>query len=183
MLTLILVFVYARFNLNSIRKVMKELAMSLGWEFKGSIFSEAVAAGEYNGISTRIRYWPGSKYRTRYFIIELDITGTFEVKISKENFFHRLGKKTGLAREIETGDAAFDEKYFLKASDDYNAEIYMQKPQVRQTVSSILDTGFSIDMDSRKMKFTAITAYGKIADVFLLKTVLDNAYRLIKELP
>ena len=175
--------IYLKFFTKNMRNTLKELAESLGWEFKGSIFSEAVAAGEYNGIAVKMRYWPGSKYRSSYFKIELDSAASFEIKISKENFMHRLGKTTGLAKEIETGDPQFDEKYFLRASDDYNAELFMHKTQVRQAVTYILDTGFNLNIDRQQIVLTANVMYSRLADVLMLKNVLDQAYRLIQELP
>jgi hypothetical protein len=183
MLLIISALFYVRFTLNKVKKAMKELSLSLGWEFKNSLFSETHAQGEYNGISSLIKYYPGSKYRASYFGIELDIKSTFEIIVSKENFMHKLGKQTGLAKEIQTGDLQFDEKYFLKASNDYNAELYMQKPQVREVVTMIADSGFTINIAENKMKLMASVGFNKVADMFILKTALDNAYRLIKELP
>jgi hypothetical protein len=180
---LIPIIIYVKYNIGGIRKVMKELGLSMGWDYRNPIFGHTTLKGVYNGVDVLITYYPGSKHSRRYFGIELDIQSMFDIRISKENFMHKLGKKTGLAKEIETGDQQFDEKYFLKASNSYNAELFMRKSQVRQAVTSIVDTGFSIDMDNRKIKLIASVNYSKLADMFILQNVLDNAYRLIKELP
>ncbi len=71
--------------------------------------------GAISGKTFHCRYESGTRKNAVSFALRLDHPFPEVVKLAKEGAFHRLCKRIGLEVEVETGDAAFDDRFYVNA--------------------------------------------------------------------
>lgn len=76
--------------------------------------------GRVSGKPFRCRYEAGTRKHSVSFAVRLEHPFPEVVKLAKEGSFHRLCKHIGLEVEVETGDPAFDDRFYVNADNpDY----------------------------------------------------------------
>ena len=67
----------------------------------------------------------------------------FELKISKEGVFSKIGKKLG-GQDLEIGDHEFDEHFVVKSNDDMMATRFLNSHEVKSRIN--FHKGFHLDL-------------------------------------
>jgi hypothetical protein len=114
--------------------------------------------GTVNGIEYWFEYFSGSKNQPSYFQIGLSLSPRTSIPVSfsvkKETAFDRFFMKHGITQEIQTGDSAFDEQFFIKTSFPDFVSLLFSKPVVRNSIQSVYHAGFN-ELQFRKHQLVA----------------------------
>jgi hypothetical protein len=96
-----------------------------------------------NGTIYQLHRKPGSRNSPPTLLVKLQTDQNAAFRITRENWFDRLGKNLGLSLEVETGDAEFDNSCYLDSDmPDFLARL-LQNADVREAVRQILQAGFT----------------------------------------
>jgi hypothetical protein len=79
------------------------------------------------------------------------------VLVRRERVSDRLGKRMGFNREVQLGDAAFDEAAFIDTAESEDlVRRLLERPDVRAAVLAVLATGYSVDMSAAGLRATRV---------------------------
>ncbi len=143
------------------RKKLAPLAATFGGEFRTSFFHGYYVSFMNQHVEAKIRLIPASKNTPAYLKLEQQGTLGFDLKITEEGITSRALEKIGLARDVKTGDPAFDEKYAIRASNEAHAMTLLADPASKEAVEHFNRHGFT-ELDYKKQVLTATKArYGE----------------------
>jgi hypothetical protein len=66
------------------------------------------------------------------------------LEVCDENWFDRLAKAVGVAREHQTGDVAFDRRFYVRCLSPDFARRMFENPAARKAVADLRDLGFRV---------------------------------------
>ena len=74
--------------------------------------------------------------------LDLKVRHTFDhsVDIVQENMTHRLGKRTGLVDEVQSGDETFDKRFFLDGDNSEFVAMFVGNELRRRHIKGVFDT-------------------------------------------
>jgi|GEM_PF-5032766 len=73
-------------------------------------------------------------------LLKLHHSFDHSIKIVPENLTHRLGKRTGLVDEVQSGDEAFDQSFFLDGDNSQFVADFVANELRRRHIKGIFDT-------------------------------------------
>lgn len=141
------VFVAVIFIGISIGRRKKQVFDALGTFLQGSVSGSALLGfftfrGYYKNRPLKIERRPPGKNTPEWLKVTFeDPPFAFGLKVSKEGFFKSAMKKMGLMKDIETGDAAFDERLYAASETRELAAGYLSDAARRALVISLFDAG------------------------------------------
>lgn len=100
-------------------------------------------SGQVDGQLYSYEYNVGTRNSPPKFEVRISSPAFASFAIRRENWFDRLGKFLGLALEIHTGDAKFDETYYVESDAPRITETQLGDERVREAMASILSLGFT----------------------------------------
>jgi hypothetical protein len=117
---------------------------------KFSLF--ATWEGVWAGRNFRLRLIPEGKNTPAYLEVYVFKKGTYRLKIQKETWAHRAGKRLGWLREMPVHDPAFDKEFFMSSNKPMRAAEFLGRLDVKSAVLSLFAEGFDIvAMDEKKI--------------------------------
>lgn len=122
----------------------------------GNFKAAVPAERELDGVTYTILYTPpvkGKNARPSVLRISaaIDVEGEFE--IVPESGFDRFAKKWGVAHEIQTFDASFDHRCFVRSDTVEFTEAYLGNPDNRGIIANLHDMGFkSVTLKGHEIK-------------------------------
>jgi hypothetical protein len=120
------------------RRFSKQMAAALGAEKSGRRMNAT-----HNGISYHYHWNPGSRNSPPYLQVFVDCISSGRFRVIREGALERFFTKLGISRQIKTGDAAFDQEFYILSDETDFATGYFSDPQKRQAVSEIFAMGFT----------------------------------------
>lgn len=155
--------------------VTKEEALLSGLTSGGATLKATKEGGLYEGNDVLLELdgrelFVNAKYVSRSFIRAnvLVKTGFLPWAIfTREKGFHRLGKSLGINREVQTGDAAFDQRCYVDSPEnDEVVKRLLADQAARQAILGLLDLGFHVQTSTRGVEaFQIVPASGALRDV------------------
>lgn len=98
--------------------------------------------GPYRGWQLLISYRPGGKNRPSRLDYALDgPLFAFDLNLGKEDFVTSALGALGLARDLSTGDPAFDSRFRISSEQPDLALRYLSLPGMRERLSALFDIG------------------------------------------
>jgi hypothetical protein len=85
---------------------------------------------------------PGKNGRPSSLGVSTPVDAAGEFKITRETWFDRLGKRLGLALEVQTGDEEFDRECYVRSDTPEFAEAYLGDPVKRVAILDMRRLGF-----------------------------------------
>ncbi len=138
----------------------------------GTMFQRPEISGTYRGQPVRLyTYTQGSgKNRHTYTctVVGLNRPLALGLRVYKEGFFSKIGKAVG-TQDIQTGDAAFDDRVMIKG-DDEDGVLEVLTPDVRRALGTLVGKEPGIQLDDSGMKQTNS---GFVSDTARLTYLLD----------
>jgi hypothetical protein len=96
---------------------------------------------------------PGTKARPPYLEVFVHWEARGDFRIIPETWFDRLCKRIGLAKEIQTRDADFDERFYILTETPELARRMFEMVENRRLVTALFDLGFrDIAFDGQRFK-------------------------------
>lgn len=139
----------------------------------GTFFKRPEISGNYRGHPVRVyTYTQGSgKNRHTYTCTAVMFNQPLRLglRVYKEGFFSKIGKAVG-TQDIQTGDAAFDDRVMIKG-DDEDGVLQVLTPEVRRAVGGMVEQEPGIQLDDSGMKQTNS---GFVSDTARLTSLLDG---------
>jgi hypothetical protein len=111
----------------------------------GNYVAHVAETRQYQGRAYVVFYQPPVKKRKNRRPSSLTIrvpAVTPAMHFNKENWFDRLCKHVGIAREHQTGDVVFDRAVYVRSPSDGYAEKYLNDAQKRAAVLALKRQGF-----------------------------------------
>jgi hypothetical protein len=105
-----------------------------------------------DGVELRVIVTSGSRSRGHYPYLELRKIRPigFKMLIHVEHELTEGFKDLGLLEDVTIGDSSFDERFFLRAGDSHQAQLYFQSDRRRQAIHNLFDLGFSFVEATKK---------------------------------
>jgi hypothetical protein len=140
-----------------------------GWMFSQSpnraddLFKDKqVLTGSYNGRKYQYVYDCGygegltshqKRHSAPFFEVTAECLSKGDFRIVKESWIDILLKMMGMFREIQTGDADFDKKFYIETNTPHLASAFLKEVRTREIVEQIFQTGFTeLEQDGSVMK-------------------------------
>ena len=102
-------------------------------------------AHDLDGVAYHVHYTPpvkGKHARPSVLTFSAPVACSGEFAMAAETWFDRLCKRWGIAVEVETGDAAFDEGCYVRSDTPAFAEAYLSDPLKRTAILDLRRFGF-----------------------------------------
>jgi hypothetical protein len=101
-----------------------------------------------------------SRRRNSGSVLQLwvDTPNSFFFQINSETGIDRTAKQLGVSREIQTGDAEFDRRFYITAHDEEAVRLMLQDAEARAAMQVLSDAGF-IEIYQRKKRLGARMVY------------------------
>jgi hypothetical protein len=120
------------------RRFTNRIAAALGAEKSGRRMNAT-----HDGISYHYHWNPGSRNSPSYLQVFVDCMSSGRFRVIREGALERFFTKLGISSQIKTGDAAFDQEFYILSDETDFATGYFSDPQKRQAVSDIFGMGFT----------------------------------------
>ena len=93
--------------------------------------------GRYGTLPYNLSYSP--RYRTQSADLTLNVPCTLgaEMKLNRETFFDKISKFFGIAKEHQTNDPEFDNKFYIMTENVKFAEAYLADSHKRQALLNL----------------------------------------------
>ena len=138
------------------------------------------ANNSYNGREYNAKYQRGSNNSPPSFSISIKINSPGIFKITLETAFDKFAKRINIAREIQTGDNKFDERFYIDTPTSGFTSVFLDNAEVRNKINNVFDLGFT-ELSLKKGKLTLVSnlnrATSKIDDNSI-KEALDNLFAI-----
>jgi hypothetical protein len=123
--------------------------------------------------------------RPGVFKISLGCQSDGEFTIRAEGTMDRLGKKIGIASEVQTHDADFDGRFYIDSSDREFVSAFFASPESREAIRSLFDLGFEAAVHDGKTMAVQWTGYERLEEfnAEFVKEAILYLTALIGELP
>lgn len=134
------------------RELFEAVASFLPGETGGSSFLQNFNfKGNYKGRPVRLKYSPSGKNSPSYLYVSLEgPLFVFDLDITREDTVTSVLDAIGLARDIRTGDEAFDSRFRIKSELPDLARKYLAAPGVRERIAALFgEDGFSLQLRAR----------------------------------
>lgn len=107
--------------------------------------------GTYKSRPVLLKYSPSGKNRPSYLHVSLEgPLFVFDLDITREDSVTSVLDAIGLARDIRTGDEAFDSRFRIKSELPDLARKYLALPGVRERITALFgEDGFSLQLRAR----------------------------------
>ncbi|MDH5638011.1 MAG: hypothetical protein OEZ04_05930 [Nitrospinota bacterium] len=102
----------------------------------------------------RWKYKSGSKNSPSTFTVIVKAQVPCDVTISREGVAHRVAKKYGISKELQTGDPTFDKDYYIDTYAPKFAASFLSDPYKRDAINDIMGAKF----DSVELKKDSVNA-------------------------
>ncbi len=138
---MVLVVLAKAFFSRSKRRFFEEISSFLPGTAGGGAFNQDFHfEGRYKNRPVRVQYRPGGEDSPDELEVSLlDPLFSFDLRISEENTLSRMLDTLGLARDLRSGDKAFDERFKLKSSAPGLAGSYLANPAARRRLMALFD--------------------------------------------
>lgn len=150
LIIIVVIVIVVRMVLRTQKKsslVLTDLADSLG-----AVKSGRVYAGMRDNVPFNFTYFPGAKNSPPRLTFRVDCASEGKFKVARETAFDRWGKRWGITREIQTGDATFDQSYFLQSDTPAFAASFFGDARKRDAVQAVFQMGASeVSHDGKTM--------------------------------
>lgn len=108
--------------------------------------------GQYQGAKVDVRLIPQSRNSPSYLEIFLFKRSHFTLKITRENFFSKLGRGLGFIKEVKTHDPFFDGRFLVFSNKPPRAADYLTQVFVKEVIAEFFQRGFDVfRMDEKKL--------------------------------
>jgi hypothetical protein len=134
------------------RELFEALSSFLPGGLEGSFFSPNVTfRGRYNNRQLLLSYSPSGKNKPSYLYTSLeDPLFVFDLDITCEDPLTSVLDAIGLARDIKTGDAAFDSLFRIKSELPDLARKYLALPGMRERITALFgEDGRSLQLRAK----------------------------------
>ncbi|MDW8242073.1 MAG: hypothetical protein RMJ88_02550 [Thermogemmata sp.] len=135
-----------------------------------------------DGVAITAIYRPPEKRGKNQIPSELrvstSVTASGEFHLLPETFWDRLGKRLGIAQEVTTGDAEFDERCYIRSDTPLFAAAYLSDPVKRIAFLDMQRLGFS-EMTLHKGELTALWPHFDPAKDWRPELLDEAAARLV----
>lgn len=176
---LVAVYFYRRSEKNFSETLAGVLGVSeLQWDPQQSTF-------QYRGLSFRYERYQGSKNSPPSFSVGVICQGTGgEFELYPEGGFHRFFKNLGLSREVQTGDDAFDSRFYIASDKPGFAAECFRSAEKREAARRIFDLKASSITHSKNRMIVKWSGHGSHKDgVAALREAMEVLATLAKDLP
>jgi hypothetical protein len=134
------------------RELFEAVSSFLPGELGGNFFLQNFSfRGNYKSRPVLLKYSPSGRNRPSY--LHVSIEGplfVFDLDITREDPVTSALDAIGLARDIRTGDKAFDSGFRIKSELPDLARKYLALPGVRERISALFGSdGFSLQLRAR----------------------------------
>ena len=108
--------------------------------------------GTYNGTEYYQQYTPGGRNVPSSYKIKIDCPSSGSFRISRETGFDRFFKALGIAKEIQTGNKEFDNKFFIKTDAVNFTRMFFMSTDKSRAISDVFKYGFTqVEHDGKTM--------------------------------
>jgi len=122
------------------RKSEKKFEETLANAFAGLSWDAKQQTFRWQGLSGRYEIYPGSKNSPPSFSVFMECAGSGgEFEVWPESAWERFFKRIGMTRETQTGDDAFDRRFYIDSRTPQFARECMASPERREAVRHLLD--------------------------------------------
>ncbi|NLC71801.1 MAG: hypothetical protein GX751_10640 [Desulfuromonadaceae bacterium] len=128
-----------------IRQSFEELSRRVhGTISRKSMFRGDLLEGRHDGSPYSCRYRMGSKNRPPSLRIRLHIPGPVKLVIRRKSWYDRFAAGIGLAAELPTGDAVFDQAFNLDTEQDAEVLSSLADQGLRRQIEALFGLGFPL---------------------------------------
>lgn len=111
----------------------------------GNYLADTFEARQHNGRHFEVFYRTpvkGKDARPSLLTVRLPVKAPTTLQFNDENWFDKLCKRFGIAREHQTGEAIFDDSVYIRGPSHDFAEEYLKDPQKREAILRLRRLGF-----------------------------------------
>jgi len=140
------------------KRRMAKLASALG-----AVPSGTGGEGVCDGVAYRFRYSPKSRNSPATLKVSIDSPAGQPFRIAREGRAERLSKRIGLSAEIQTGDPAFDDAFYMETDAVEFTRTLLMHDDAREAVCDTFRLGFTaVHQDGQRLQ--AVWSPFKLSD-------------------
>jgi len=184
-ITVPIIAVFLALKAKQRKKVSEMATKASATEVKNS-FGGRTFDGRFQDLEYNCRYFGGSKNSPPSFTITIKHPVPTPLTITRESGLDRLGKKIGLADELQTGDPAFDQAYYLNTEGKPLYRDFFSNRARREAVQGLFTAGYKVRhlaFVKDEVKVVISPFRRKDLDSFLLEPFLEKMAVLARALP
>lgn len=98
------------------------------------------------GVSHQLKYRPrtsGKNSHPSLLSLRVATASKIDLQINRENWFDRLCKSLGIAREFQTGNRPFDDAWYLRGEIDTRFGMQLKQGELRGQIHQLMSAGFT----------------------------------------
>jgi hypothetical protein len=139
---------YNKQRIASLKKLIPVLGGSLArWSFFVPKWE-----GRFEGLSVVVSLIPEGRNTPPYLRVWMQARSSLTLKITRETFSARLGKRLGLVREVTIHDPVFDRAFLIYSNQPARATAHLHNDQVKQTIHGLFTQGFeTLSVDPKRI--------------------------------
>lgn len=151
----------------------------------GLLQSGNSGTGTCEGTEYQYEYFPGGKNAPSYFRISVPCRSAGSFTVAKETGFDRLFARFGLSNEIRTGDAGFDDSFYITTNTVAFTKAFLSMREKRSAIRAIHDAGFNrIGHDGKVLMATCSPfRLDKEVDAALIEAIVSHLAILAQRIP
>jgi hypothetical protein len=132
---------------------------------KGGLYEGQEREYDYGGRHVFVGAWYVSQYQIRANLRVATAERLPWVAIFPEGSVERLGKAIGLNREVQTGDAAFDDAAYVDTvEDDAPVQRLLENAALRDAARELIAHGYKVQLSERGVEAYEIVGTGQPVD-------------------
>lgn len=108
----------------------------------GNYLANVPETRRHGDVEFEVQYLASVNSRPSMLVVRMPAAPPTTIQFNEHTLFDRLAKRVGLARVPASGDAAFDNAIYARASSADYAEAYLADPKTRAAVVVLVKSGF-----------------------------------------
>ena len=100
--------------------------------------------GTSQGTDYGAAYSRGGRYELSSFQLRIACRSSCTFAIALETSVDRLSKRWGISQEIQTGDRAFDDAYYLSTEQPRVLAVFLRNADTRDTIRALFQLGYTM---------------------------------------
>jgi hypothetical protein len=162
-------------------RALSNIASPTSKSFRG----QENGSGISNGISYRYQYFPGAKNSPPYVKISIDAPSSGAFQTAKESSFDKFFEGIGICSEIKTGDAYFDDNFYINTDYVEFGEDFFSSQKKRDAVRELYELTFTkVEHDGKEMAAKCVPFKKEMTiDEALVDKVVARLKTLSEDMP